>query len=85
MGSGAFLVQTVRYLSERLVETWERAENGLALSRGGAVLITVEGERTDDPNKAIPADPNERLALARRLLVDRCIYGVDNPLAVEMA
>jgi hypothetical protein len=34
----------------------------------------------------IPADPEERLALARRLVADRCLYGVDkNPLAVEMA
>ncbi len=86
MGSGAFLVQTVRYLSERLIEAWEQAEMGLALSNGKAVLMTPEGEPTDDPNKALPADPNERQALARRLLVDRCIYGVDkNPLAVEMA
>lgn len=27
MGSGAFLVQTCRYMSERLVEAWENAEN----------------------------------------------------------
>ena len=31
-------------------------------------------------------DAEERLALARRLVADRCLYGVDkNPLAVEMA
>jgi len=31
-------------------------------------------------------DNEERLALARRLVADRCLYGVDkNPLAVEMA
>jgi hypothetical protein len=31
-------------------------------------------------------DPDERLAQARRLVADRCLYGVDkNPLAVEMA
>ena len=86
MGSAAFLVQTVRYLSERLIEAWEQAEMGLALTNGLAVLMSADGEPTDDPNKALPADPNERQALARRLLVDRCIYGVDkNPLAVEMA
>lgn len=28
MGSGAFLVQTCRYLAERLVEAWEAAESG---------------------------------------------------------
>ena len=32
------------------------------------------------------SDPEERLAQARRLVADRCLYGVDkNPLAVEMA
>ena len=41
MGSGAFLVQTVRYLSERLVEAWEQAEKDLATARGKAVLITA--------------------------------------------
>src|SRR6266700_1135877 len=29
MGSGAFLVQSCRYLSEKLVEAWENAENAL--------------------------------------------------------
>ena len=29
MGSGAFLVQTCRYLSEKLVEAWENAEHAL--------------------------------------------------------
>ena len=50
------------------------------------MLITAEGERTDDLNKAIPADPDDRMILARRLVAERCLYGVDkNPLAVEMA
>jgi very-short-patch-repair endonuclease len=34
----------------------------------------------------LPDDAEERLVLARRLVADRCLYGVDkNPLAVEMA
>ncbi|MBV9229308.1 MAG: restriction endonuclease, partial [Chloroflexi bacterium] len=34
----------------------------------------------------IPKDTEERLALARRLVAERCLYGVDkNPMAVEMA
>ena len=34
----------------------------------------------------IPGDTDERLAYARRLVAQRCLYGVDkNPLAVEMA
>ena len=40
----------------------------------------------DLAEQALPRDPEERLALARRLVCDRCLYGVDkNPLAVEMA
>lgn len=38
------------------------------------------------PFAPLPEDAEERLALARRLVADRCLYGVDNnPLAVEMA
>lgn len=63
MGSGAFLVQVVRWLSERIVEAWdaEKAEGSHAESR------------------------EERIMHARRLVAERCVYGVDiNPLAVEM-
>lgn len=49
-------------------------------------LITPDGFPTTNPNAAIPADPDERMVFARRLVADRCLYGVDkNPLAVEMA
>jgi hypothetical protein len=91
MGSGAFLVQACRYLSERLVEsleeftakgTKERKEKknplGSAQSAPSAFysLDLLRAAETDD----------ERLTLARRLVADRCLYGVDkNPLAVEMA
>ncbi|MEO8287129.1 MAG: DNA methyltransferase [Chloroflexota bacterium] len=84
MGSGAFLVQAVRYLSEKLVEAWRRAEEAGA----GRLVVTPEGDlATGDPaEQPIPRDPDERLALARRIVCDRCIYGVDiNPMAVEMA
>ncbi len=87
MGSGAFLVQACRYLSERLAEAWAEREGNLKRRHPGAtILLTPEGRRTDDAAAAIPADPDERLRLARRLVADRCLYGVDkNPLAVEMA
>jgi hypothetical protein len=83
-GSGAFLVQACRYLSERLVEAWEAAEK----AKPGAVHITPEGEISQGKptERLIPADPDERLAIARRLVASRCLYGVDkNPMAVEMA
>jgi len=84
MGSGAFLVQTCRYLSELLVEAWERTEKKYP----GASGITVEGEPVNGKIDVItvPLDPDDRFAMARRLVVDRCLYGVDkNPMAVEMA
>jgi type II restriction/modification system DNA methylase subunit YeeA len=84
MGSGAFLVQACRYLAERLVETWENLEK----QHPGEVLITPEGTfSTGSPaERLVPADANERIAIARRLVADRCLYGVDiNPMAVEMA
>lgn len=84
MGSGAFLVQVTRYLSERLVEAW----NALADDPRNVPLFTVEGAPpTGSPaDILIPQDADERIVLARRLIADRCIYGVDkNPLAVEMA
>lgn len=69
MGSGAFLVQTCRYLADRLLEAWANAD-----------------EEALQPFAPLPEDAEERLALARRLVADRCLYGVDNnPLAVEMA
>jgi hypothetical protein len=84
MGSAAFLVQTCRYLSERLVESWETIER----SKPEAFLKTPEGEvSTGDPSeRLLPEDSEERLAIARRIVADRCLYGVDiNPMAVEMA
>src|SRR5690606_14340967 len=49
---------------------------------------TPEGRlSTGAPGETIiPNDDEERLILARRLVADRCVYGVDkNPLAVEIA
>jgi hypothetical protein len=84
MGSGAFLVQVCRYLSERLVEAWENLEK----EHPGEVLITPEGRfsQGEPGERLIPKEAAERLAIARRLVADRCVYGVDiNPMAVEMA
>lgn len=84
MGSGAFLVQVVRYLSERLVEAWEvRLER-----QGDAPLTMPDAKPSTDPerDRLVPADREEALLEARRFVAERCVYGVDrNPLAVEMA
>ena len=80
MGSGAFLVQVCRYLSERLFEAWHKAEEQ-------GKFIDSEGNVSDQPI----AEPmtklvDDRMNAARRLIAERCLYGVDiNPLAVELA
>ena len=84
MGSGAFLVQVCRYLAERLVEAWENEEK----LHPGQVLITPDGKFSEGSpsDRLVPAEAAERIAIARRVIADRCIYGVDiNPMAVEMA
>ena len=84
VGSGAFLVQACRYLSERLVEAWEEAEK----AAGDKLVITPEGElsKGDIAERTLASEAEERLTLGRRYVADRCLYGVDkNPMAVEMA
>jgi hypothetical protein len=81
MGSGAFLVQACRWLAERLVEAWSLAETtGRVVSIDGAVLDAANGK------ELLPRDIDARTMIARRLIAERCLYGVDlNPLAVELA
>ena len=85
-GSGAFLVQTCRYLSEKLVEAWARADQQRPTGCPPLTIpeaVQAEGHASE---QLLPADTEERLALARRLVAERCLYGVDiNPMAVEMA
>lgn len=81
MGSGAFLVQACRWLAERLVEAWSLVE---ALGKA----VSVDGEVFDvaDAKDPLPRDAEARTVIARRLVAERCLYGVDlNPLAVELA
>lgn len=81
MGSGAFLVQACRWLSDRLVEAWSQVEaTGKTVSVDGEVL---DAGATKEP---LPRDSEARTVIARRLIAERCLYGVDlNPLAVELA
>lgn len=79
MGSGAFLVAACRYLADRLVEAWSAESELRTIEPSGSGPLTVEGI-------PIPDDADDRLIFARRLVADRCLYGVDlNPMAVEMA
>lgn len=81
MGSGAFLVQACRWLSDRLVEAWSRAE-------ASGKNVSVDGEILGEANEMepLPLGSEARTVIARRLVAERCLYGVDlNPLAVELA
>jgi hypothetical protein len=63
MGSGAFLVEICRQLSERLVESW-----------------CFYKTKIDLPND------EDELLYAKRLIAQRCLYGVDkNHMAVNLA
>jgi len=99
MGSGAFLVQAVRYLSSRLVESWEAimasdpemlltfpfAEPAQGITNEH--LMPGSGTNGDSKGNNEVADPRQELELwAKRYVATKCIYGVDiNHLAVEMA
>jgi len=83
MGSGAFLVQVCRYLGDRLLESW-----GALLAGHPGGLFTVFGEESEPGlgEGLIPEEEEERLLVAKQLIAERCIYGVDkNSMAVEMA
>lgn len=81
MGSGAFLVQACRWLADRLVESWAQAE-----TQGHTVGIDGRVMAADASVEPLPRDTEARTIVARRLIAERCLYGVDlNPLAVELA
>ncbi|MDI9584170.1 MAG: N-6 DNA methylase, partial [Acidobacteriota bacterium] len=74
MGSGHFLVEATDFLAHRLLE------KGASVGRYASGLYGVA--RYGDAGHEEEAD----LPALKRLVVERCIYGVDlNPLAVELA
>lgn len=99
-GSGAFLVQACRYLSERLMETWDRVEKDVQHRQQGKLFEESKGSKPEAVRitpygrpsaggmyeQLVPLDLSERQVYARRIVAQRCLYGVDkNPLATEMA
>ena len=83
MGSGAFLVQACRYLSERLRESWK--EHGAPTTAHPTLPLGGLPEGQMDEEFLAAADGEQRIQ-AMRLIAERCLYGVDiNPMAVEMA
>ncbi len=70
MGSGAFLVEVVRQLGDHVVNAWRREGKEQGLLPAHGPAHGVED--------AVP--------IARRLVAQRCVYGVDkNPHAVTLA
>jgi len=81
MGSGAFLVQACRFLSARLVEAWAIEE-----ATGRVVDLTGQVHEPRISVGSMPPGDEVRAENARRIVAERCLYGVDlNPLAVELA
>ncbi|HOI55431.1 MAG TPA: ATP phosphoribosyltransferase regulatory subunit [Phycisphaerae bacterium] len=81
MGSGAFLVQACRFLAARLVEAW-------AVAKDQGRFVDAEGlvHESNSGGDPLPEAAEARAELARRLVAERCLYGVDiNPLSVELA
>ncbi|MDE0268960.1 MAG: hypothetical protein OXI96_07995 [Acidimicrobiaceae bacterium] len=71
VGSGAILVAACRYLADRLIEARQAEDNQRTQETATAA---------DDPNRL------DIVVEARRLIAERCCYGVDiNPMAAEMA
>jgi len=65
-----------------------RVEDDHHAKTPGTYVTTPYGDIAvaDPSQELIPSDAEERLALARRIVADRCLYGVDrNAMAVEMA
>ena len=73
MGSGAFLVEVCRQLGDHLIEAWYAHPNAAPSPIGSGAY------------GLIPPDEDEVL-YARRLVAQRCLYGVDkNVMAVDLA
>lgn len=69
MGSGAFLVESCRFMAAQLVAAWVRE---------GTLERELEAAGDDESRRK----PEQ---LARRIVAQRCLFGVDkNPLAVEL-
>ena len=81
MGSGSFLVQVCRWLGDRVVEAWHHEE-----SSGAVIDVDGQHHAAGAAVEPLPKATEERIIIARRLVAERCIYGIDiNPLAVELA
>ena len=91
MGSGHFLVSLVDYLADGVIAAMAEAE---ALAEGyvSPLVGRIQAIRdrivanAEDRNWAIDRDRLDDRHIVRRMVLKRCVYGVDkNPMAVELA
>ena len=95
MGSGHFLVSLVDFMADQVIAAMAEAELDAPAEWGD--YISPLGERIDTIRGTILANADERnwtideeqlddRHIIRRMVLKRCIYGVDkNPMAVELA
>jgi type I restriction-modification system DNA methylase subunit len=85
MGSGHFLVEVVDYVTNRLIDFL----NGWSENPVWAFLEQTRDDILNDMERqkvTIDADRLTRVALLKRAVLKRCVYGVDlNAMAVELA
>ena len=91
MGSGHFLVSLVDYLADRVITAMaeaEAAEDGYVsplTDRINTIRSRIENNAADR-GWTIDAEQLDDRHMVRRMVLKRCIYGVDkNPMAVELA
>jgi hypothetical protein len=97
MGSGHFLVALVDYLADRVLQAMTDARTAVAWADDDAPYVSPLGEalakiRTQirthavEGGWAVAENQLEDRLLVRRMILKRCVYGVDrNPMAVELA
>ena len=91
MGSGHFLVGLVDYLADRVIAAMVEAETAVAEYASPVTERIDDMRRTILKNStehgwAVDADRLDDRQIVRRIVLKRCVYGVDrNAMAVELA
>lgn len=85
MGSGHFLVEAVAYLTDRIIDILNQHPENPILKKLAAIRREILANLEEQGIRIDPellTDTN----LLKRMVMKRCIYGVDlNPMAVELA